>query len=136
MALLEKIGGVVLANACGPCIGQWHREGIKSGDQNTIVSSYNRNFPGRNDGNRATLSFLASPEMVTAVALSGSLSFDPICDKIKAKNGKEVELPIPSALSLPEKGFKIDTTGFLEPPKSGTDIHVEISSDSDRIALL
>ena len=102
---LEKIGGVVLANACGPCIGQWQRDDIKKGEKNTIVSSYNRNFPGRNDGNSETLSFLTSPEVVVAMALTGSLDFDPQNDFI-IHNDKKIKLSIPQGKALPKEGMK------------------------------
>lgn len=133
---LERIGGVILANACGPCIGQWKRDDIKSGESNTIVSSYNRNFPGRNDGNRETLSFLTSPEMVVAFALSGKLDFDPQMDQLKTKDGKSVSLSVPHGEILPAGGLTIDKTGLVIPPLDGSEIKIAINPASDRLALL
>lgn len=124
---LEAIGGVLLANACGPCIGQWHRTDIKKGERNAIVSSYNRNFPGRNDGSSATLSFLTSPEVTVAFALSGTLLGDPT---------KDLNLPIPTADALPSQGFKIDRAGLIEPMKDGSGVEVKIAPNSNRLALL
>ncbi|MEI6791339.1 MAG: aconitate hydratase, partial [Myxococcaceae bacterium] len=124
---LEGIGGIVLANACGPCIGQWHRTDIKKGQINSIISSYNRNFPGRNDGSSATLSFLASPEVVVAYALSGTLEGDPT---------KDLNLPIPSSDALPSQGFQFDRAGFVAPILDGVSIEVSIAPDSNRLALL
>lgn len=132
---LEKIGAVVLANACGPCIGQWKRDDIKPGQPNTIVSSYNRNFPGRNDGNRETLSFLSSPEIVVAMALSGKLDFDPEVDEIKVGQ-KKVKLSVPSGDILPMGGLTIDRSGLVEPEADGSKIKIAIDKNSDRLALL
>lgn len=133
---LEKIGGVLLSNACGPCIGQWKRDDIKKGEKNTIVSSYNRNFPGRNDGNRETLSFLVSPEMVVAYALSGKLDFDPEHDTLTNEQGKKIKLSIPEGQSLPDDGMKITMEGLIEPPTDGSDIKIAIDPNSDRLAFL
>lgn len=133
---LEKIGGVVLANACGPCIGQWHREDIKPGEANTIVSSYNRNFPGRNDGNAATLSFLTSPEVVVAMALSGKLDFDPERDELVTDSGKRVRLSVPVGQDMPKEGLIIDNSGLIEPPLDGSAIKIAIDKNSERLALL
>ncbi len=125
LAALESIGGVVLANACGPCIGQWNRSDVKKGEINSIISSYNRNFPGRNDSNPATLSFLASPEIVTAFALTGTLSKDPT-----------VGLPTPQGDQLPKEGFQLNRSGFVQPPADGSTIDVNIAKDSPRLAFL
>lgn len=133
---LEKIGGVILANACGPCIGQWKRDDIKMGEKNTIVSSYNRNFPGRNDGNRETLSFLTSPEIVVGMALSGKLDFDPEHDQLKTKSGKLVTLSIPTGDILPTGGLTIDHAGLVNPPPDGSAITIAIDKNSERLALL
>ena len=133
---LKKIGGIVLANACGPCIGQWARDDIKKGETNTIVSSYNRNFPGRNDGNRETLSFLTSPEVVVAMALSGKLDFDPERDELFAPDGSAVRLSIPSGETLPRGGLTMQSSGFIAPPSDGTKISIAIDKNSDRLALL
>lgn len=133
---LEKIGAVILANACGPCIGQWKRDDIKMGEPNTIVSSYNRNFPGRNDGNRETLSFLTSPEIVVAMALSGKLDFDPQTDKLRTKDGQMVSLSIPKGDVLPKEGLTIDRSGLIAPAADGSMIKIAIDKNSDRLALL
>lgn len=133
---LEKIGGVLLANACGPCIGQWKRDDIKPGEQNTIVSSYNRNFPGRNDGNRETLSFLTSPEIVVAMALSGQLDFDPENDHLSSQSGQMIKLAIPSGEALPSSGLTLDNSGYIAPPLDPDHITIAIDKNSDRLALL
>jgi aconitate hydratase len=133
---LEKIGGVILANACGPCIGQWKRDDIKMGEKNTIVSSYNRNFHGRNDGNRETLSFLTSPEIVVGMALSGKLEFDPERDVLKTESGKQVTLSVPSGDVLPASGLTIDHAGLIHPPEDGSKITIAIDKNSERLALL
>jgi len=131
---LNELGAVVLANACGPCIGQWHRVDIKKGEINSIISSYNRNFPGRNDGSAATLSFLASPEMVLAVALAGNLDFDPINDFLTTDDGKKLKMPVPVGDSLPQKNFVLDIAGLLA--SSSAKVEVEISPLSTRLAFL
>jgi aconitate hydratase len=136
MASLEKIGATVLANACGPCIGQWQREDIEKGEVNTIVTSFNRNFRARNDANRETLAFIGSPEMVTAMALTGSLSFNPLTDKVKTKDGREVMLPEPTGVELPENGFDVDEDGFQAPAADGGSVEVNVDPGSERIALL
>ena len=134
MQLLDDIGGTVLANACGPCIGQWKREDITEGEVNSIVSSYNRNFSGRNDGNHQTLSFLTSPEIVTAMALAGSLDFNPQKDKLTAADGSEFSLEAPTGSELPSKGFESSLVGFIAP--SDEDVDLEVSSSSRRLQLL
>jgi len=134
MQLLDDIGGTVLANACGPCIGQWKREDVSKGEVNSIVSSYNRNFSGRNDGNHQTLSFLTSPEIVTAMALAGSLDFNPQKDKLIAADGTEFSLEPPTGSELPSKGFESSLVGFVPPSKSSVDL--EVSSSSRRLQLL
>jgi aconitate hydratase len=134
MQLLDDIGGTVLANACGPCIGQWKREDVSKGDVNSIVSSYNRNFSGRNDGNHQTLSFLTSPEIVTAMALAGSLDFNPQKDKLTAADGTEFSLKPPTGSELPSKGFESSLVGFV--PPSDEDIDLEVSLSSRRLQLL
>ncbi|MDX2105351.1 MAG: aconitate hydratase [Candidatus Melainabacteria bacterium] len=133
---LEKIGATVLANACGPCIGQWKRDDIKSGDRNSILTSFNRNFQKRNDGNAETLAFISSPELVIAMSLSGKLTFNPLKDTITAKDGKQVKLAPPEGLELPTQGFVSDVTGFIEPPKDGRDVEVAVAPDSNRLQLL
>ncbi|HIN79993.1 MAG TPA: aconitate hydratase [Planctomycetes bacterium] len=132
----EGIGGTVLANACGPCIGQWHREDGSYGKANSIISSYNRNFPGRNDGNTETLSFLASPEVVTAMALSGRLDFNPLADTIEDASGKEFLLDPPTGRSLPGRGFVADQSGYVAPPEDGSTVEVIVDPTSERLQLL
>jgi aconitate hydratase len=134
MQLLDDIGGTVLANACGPCIGQWKREDITEGEVNSIVSSYNRNFSGRNDGNHQTLSFLTSPEIVTAMALAGTLDFNPQKDKLTAADGTEFSLKPPTGSELPSKGFESSLVGFVPPSESSVDL--EVSPSSRRLQLL
>lgn len=135
LKILEDFGGVVLANACGPCIGQWERKDIKMGDRNTIVTSFNRNFRGRNDANAETLSFITSPEMVIAYAITGDLTFDPLKDELTAKNSKKFKLSPPEAPELPAKGFVIDTAGYIE-PVDGDKVEVKISPTSERLEIL
>ena len=136
LGALESIGGTVLANACGPCIGQWKRDDIKAGDKNSIITSFNRNFQKRNDGNAETLAFIGSPEIVTAFALSGSLSFNPMKDKLETKDGKMVMLDPPVAPELPAKGFVSENSGFIPPAKDGASIKVIVKPDSERLQLL
>lgn len=133
---LETIGGTVLANACGPCIGQWKREDITPGERNSIITSFNRNFQKRNDGNAETLAFIGSPEIVTAMALAGSLKFNPITDTLKGTDGKEFKLTPPTAQELPEKGFIADETGYIPPAKDGDKVIVDVKDDSERLQLL
>ncbi len=131
-----KIGGTVLANACGPCIGQWKRSDVAANQTNTIVSSFNRNFPGRNDGSASTLSFITSPDMVTALALAGTLEFNPLTDTLTAPDGSRVRLTPPEAEELPRDGFVRGTTG-LEPPATDPEsVKIEISPTSERLQLL
>jgi aconitate hydratase len=132
----EKLGGTVLSNSCGPCIGQWKRaDGIK-GKADSIVSSFNRNFPGRNDGINETLSFLASPEIVTAYAISGDLTFDPMNQKLKGADGKEFKFQPPQGEELPAKGFAKGEEGFVAPAASGEGLTVEVPPTSERLQLL
>ena len=132
----EKMGGTVLSNSCGPCIGQWKRaDGVK-GKADSIVSSFNRNFPGRNDGINETLSFLASPEVVTAYALSGDLGFDPVNGTLRGADGKEFKLEPPQGEELPAKGFAKGDEGFVAPAENGDAITVDIPSTSERLQLL
>eukprot|EP01120_Amphizonella_sp_Union-15-10_P012229 TRINITY_DN5397_c0_g1_i1.p1 TRINITY_DN5397_c0_g1~~TRINITY_DN5397_c0_g1_i1.p1 ORF type:complete len:791 (+),score=161.62 TRINITY_DN5397_c0_g1_i1:42-2414(+) len=132
----ENIGGKVLANACGPCIGQWDREGIKSGEKNSILSSYNRNFARRNDGNAGTHAFVASPEIVTAMALSGSLTFDPRNDFLTDKAGNKFKLSVPSGAELPERGFDPGESTYIEPSTDPDSIQIQIDPQSDRLQIL
>ncbi|HWI69159.1 MAG TPA: aconitate hydratase [Nitrospiraceae bacterium] len=132
----EQLGGTVLSNSCGPCIGQWKRaDGVK-GKADSIVSSFNRNFPGRNDGINETLSFLASPEIVTAYALSGNLAFDPVNQHLKGADGKEFKLHPPQGEELPAKGFAKGEEGFVAPAASGEGLTVEVPPNSERLQLL
>jgi aconitate hydratase len=132
----EQLGGTVLSNSCGPCIGQWKRaDGVK-GKADSIVSSFNRNFPGRNDGISETLSFLASPEVVTAYALSGDLGFDPVNQKLKSADGKEFKLEPPVGEELPPKGFAKAEEGFVAPADNGDQLAVDIPATSERLQLL
>src|SRR5213593_862148 len=131
-----KIGGTVLANACGPCIGQWKRSDVRADETNTIVSSFNRNFPGRNDGSAATLSFLTSPEIVTALAFAGTLEFDPVHGTIPDAQGKPIRFTAPEAEELPRDGFARGAEGY-EPPADDPDaVQVIVKPDSDRLQLL
>jgi aconitate hydratase len=137
LAELESFGATVLSNACGPCIGQWKRDGMKPGDVNSIVSSFNRNFPKRNDGNPATLSFIGSPEITTAFALTGSLSWNPLTDPIQTADGNSFTLEAPQpAPDLPPGGFVKDPDGYIAPPADGSGIVVTIAPDSDRLQEL
>ncbi|KAK7903046.1 aconitate hydratase [Exophiala xenobiotica] len=134
----EGVGGTVLANACGPCIGQWKRtDGVQKGEDNAIICSYNRNFPGRNDGNPRTMSFLASPEIVTAMSFSGSTSFNPITDVIPLPSGDSFKFEPPKGTPLPGSGFAIGNPAFL-PSSAEPDASVQVAVDpeSDRLALL
>jgi len=133
---LEGIGGTVLANACGPCIGQWQRDDIKKGDRNTIVTSFNRNFPARNDANPETLAFIASPEIVTALALAGRLDFNPLTDSLPAADGTPIYLTAPAAPELPADGFAAGAAGFVEPPADGSRVEIKVRPDSERLQLL
>jgi len=136
MEIFESMGGTVLANACGPCIGQWERGGSKKGEANSIVSSYNRNFPGRNDGNAETLSFLSSPEIVTALAFSGDLHFDPVNGSIDTNDGKTFKFEMPQGEELPKQGFAKAEEGFVPPADNGTDLEVDLPPTSERLQLL
>ena len=132
----EKMGGLVLANACGPCIGQWARHNKHPEKKNSILTSYNRNFAKRNDGNANTHAFVASPELVTAMAISGSLLFNPLTDELVNEEGKKVKLDEPKGMEMPPKGFDVKDPGFKAPAKDGSSVEVVVKSDSDRIQLL
>jgi aconitate hydratase len=133
---LEAIGAVVLANACGPCIGQWARDDVEEGDVNVIVNSYNRNFPKRNDGLASTLAFVTSPETVVALALAGRLDFDPRADALVNDAGESVRLEVPVGEELPAEGFESGEAGFVAPPTDGNNIVVRVDPSSDRLQLL
>jgi len=136
METFEQMGATVLSNSCGPCIGQWKRADAVKGRAESIVSTFNRNFPGRNDGVNETLSFLASPEIVTAYALSGDLGFDPVHQSIKGADGKEFKLQAPQGEELPAKGFAKGEVGYVEPAKDGGKLTVDIPPTSERLQLL
>ena len=137
MADLESIGAVLLANACGPCIGQWRRDDLEPGVPNSIMTSYNRNFPKRNDGNQDTLSFIASPEIVVAYALAGTLEFNPLADEIEGKDGRRFVLEPPApAPEVPKDGFVFSREGYEDPPSEGGGIEVVIAEGSERLQRL
>jgi len=132
----EKMGTKVFTNACGPCIGQWDREGADKGEKNTIVHSFNRNFSKRADGNPNTHAFVTSPEMVAALAISGRLDFNPITDKLLNDNGEEVMLQAPKGDELPTKGFDVEDPGYQAPAESGANVQVVVNPESSRLQLL
>ncbi len=132
----EEIGGVVLANACGPCIGQWARHNADKQEKNSIITSFNRNFAKRNDGNPNTYAFVASPEIVTAMAIAGELSFNPLTDTLTNDLGKQVKLDEPKGLELPSKGFAVEDNGYQAPSEDGSGIDVAVNPDSERLQLL
>ena len=133
---LEEFGGVILANACGPCIGQWDRKDVKKGEANSIISSYNRNFTGRNDANPATHAFVASPDLVVAMTIAGTLNFNPLTDTLKDKNGKEFKLKAPSGDGLPSRGYDAGRDTYQAPPADRSQVTVNVSPTSDRLQLL
>ncbi|KAA3604373.1 MAG: aconitate hydratase [Planctomycetota bacterium] len=137
MAALEKVGATVLANACGPCIGQWKRDGIEKGTKNSIVTSFNRNFPGRNDANPETQAFIGSPELVTALGLAGRLDFNPMQDEITAPDGSAWKLEAPApAPDIPEAGFIGTGEGYMAPPADRSQVEVQVSPSSERLQIL
>ncbi|KAM7221533.1 Aconitase family (aconitate hydratase) domain containing protein [Rhypophila decipiens] len=136
LSTFEEFGGVVLANACGPCIGQWDRQDVKKGEANSILSSYNRNFTGRNDGNPATHSFVTSPDLVVAMSIAGTLHFNPLTDKLKDKDGNEFLLAPPTGKGLPDRGFDPGEDTYQAPPKDRSTVQVQVSPTSDRLQVL
>ncbi len=137
MDTFNRLGGTVLANACGPCIGQWHRNDVSQGDVNSIISSFNRNFAKRNDGNPQTNSFIASPEVVVAYALAGKLTIDPLADELIAEDGSTYRLDPPGpAPEVPVKGFIFKAEGYLAPPEDRSSVEVRVRPDSERLQLL
>ena len=126
----------IFTNACGPCIGQWDREGAEKEEKNSIVHSFNRNFAKRADGNPNTHAFVTSPEMVAAIAISGRLDFNPITDKLTNENGEEVMLKEPTGMELPDKGFAVEDNGYQAPAEDGSNVTVEVDPNSDRLQLL
>ena len=133
---LTEVGGKVLANACGPCIGMWSRDDIQQGERNTIINSYNRNFAKRNDDNPNTLAFVASPEIVTAYALAGRLSFNPLTDTLVNEKGEHVKLEPPTGVELPKRGFDPGDLGYVAPASDGANVQVSIDPQSDRLQAL
>ncbi len=133
---LQDIGGLVLANACGPCIGQWKRHDVNFGEKNSILTSYNRNFSGRNDANPGTHSFVASPEMVIALALAGRLTFNPITDTIINEEGLPVKLQPPTGEELPRNGFEAGNVGYAAPAEDGSAVELKVDPNSERLQLL
>lgn len=133
---LRNFGGTVLANACGPCIGQWNRQDVKKGEANTIVTSYNRNFTGRNDANPATHAFVTSPEMVTALSIAGDLSFNPETDSLTDANGESFKLESPYGDELPNKGFDPGEDTYQAPPTDSSSVSVDVNPQSNRLQLL
>ncbi|WP_144603039.1 aconitate hydratase [Algoriphagus algorifonticola] len=131
-----KMGGVVLANACGPCIGQWARHGAEKQEKNSIITSFNRNFAKRADGNPNTHAFVASPEIVTALAIAGDLTFNPLTDTLVNEEGKSVKLDEPKGLELPTKGFAVEDAGYQAPAEDGSKVDVIVSPTSERLQLL
>lgn len=132
----EEIGGMVLANACGPCIGMWDRVGAEKKEKNAIIHSFNRNFAKRADGNPNTQAFVASPELVTSMTISGDMCFNPLTDKLLNENGEEVMLDPPTGVELPPKGFDVEDAGYVAPAEDGSGINVTVNPESDRLQLL
>ncbi|MFD2035260.1 aconitate hydratase [Belliella marina] len=134
--IFDQMGGVVLANACGPCIGQWARHGAEKQEKNSIITSFNRNFAKRADGNPNTHSFVASPEIVTALAIAGDLTFNPMTDSLTNEDGVQVKLEEPSGLELPTKGFAVEDAGYQAPAEDGSSVDVIVDAQSERLQLL
>ena len=136
LGVFDKVGATVFANACGPCIGMWARVGAEKAEKNTIVHSFNRNFAKRADGNPNTFAFVGSPEIVTAMAIAGDLSFNPLTDTLTNDKGEQVKLDPPSGFELPLKGFDAEDPGYQAPAKDGSAIQVLVSIESKRLQLL
>ncbi|MCS6974270.1 MAG: aconitate hydratase [Cyclobacteriaceae bacterium] len=136
LGIFEKMGGVVLANACGPCIGQWARHSNDPNRKNSIITSFNRNFAKRNDGNPNTHAFVASPEIVTAYAIAGDLTFNPLTDSLINEEGKPVKLDEPRGVEFPPKGFEVKDPGYIPPAKDGSKVQVKIDPNSNRLQAL
>jgi len=136
ISIFEKMGGKVFANACGPCIGQWSREGAEKGQKNTIVHSFNRNFSKRADGNPNTHAFVTSPELVTALAIAGRLDFNPLTDSLTNTKGEQIKLNPPAGEELPSNGFAVEDAGYQAPAADGSKVQVSVSPDSGRLQLL
>ena len=136
ISTFEKIGGIVLANACGPCIGQWARKNTDNVKKNSIITSFNRNFAKRNDGNPNTFAFVASPEIVTAFAIAGDLTFNPVTDYLLNEDGKKIKLNEPAGEELPSNGFEVAENGYQPPAEDGNSIKILVDADSERLQLL
>ena len=136
LSVFEDLNAKIFTNACGPCIGQWAREGAEKQEKNSIVHSFNRNFSKRADGNPNTHAFVASPEMVAALAIAGRLDFDPVNDTLINQNGEEVKLDPPTGLELPPKGFDVEDNGYLAPSEDGSSVEVVVNESSERLQLL
>jgi aconitate hydratase len=136
LGIFEQLGGVVLANACGPCIGQWARHNADKQEKNSIITSFNRNFAKRNDGNPNTHAFVASPEIVTAFAIAGDLTFNPLTDFLTNNKGEKVKLSEPQGIELPIKGFAVEDNGYQEPAADGSKVSLAVDPHSDRLQLL
>ncbi|KAK9722816.1 Aconitate hydratase mitochondrial [Basidiobolus ranarum] len=134
--VFDKAGGTVLANACGPCIGQWDRKDVKQGEKNSIITSYNRNFTGRNDGNPATHAFVASPEIVTAMSFAGDLRFNPLTDKLTGSDGKQFQFTPPYGDELPVRGYEPGEDTYQAPPQDKNSVSVSVNPNSKRLQLL
>ena len=136
LSIFEDLNAKIFTNACGPCIGQWARDGADKQEKNSIIHSFNRNFSKRNDGNPNTHAFVASPEMVAAVAISGRLDFDPLNDTLINQNGEEVKLDPPTGMELPPEGFDVKDNGYLAPLEDGSSVNVVVEDSSERLQLL
>lgn len=136
LAVFDKIGATVFANACGPCIGMWDRVGAEKQERNTIVHSFNRNFAKRADGNPNTMAFVASPELVTALAIAGDLTFNPITDALTNEKGEQVKLDEPTGMELPPRGFAVEDAGYQAPAEDGSKVNVQVEPTSKRLQLL
>jgi len=136
LATFAAMGGVVLANACGPCIGQWARHGAEKQERNSIITSFNRNFAKRADGNPNTFAFVASPEIVTALAIAGDLTFNPLTDTLTNAKGEQVKLDEPKGIELPIKGFAVEDAGYQAPAADGSNVTVLVAENSSRLQLL
>ena len=136
LQIFESLNAKIFTNACGPCIGQWAREGADKQEKNSIIHSFNRNFSKRADGNPNTHAFVASPEMVAAVAISGRLDFNPLTDSLINQEGEEVTLDPPTGMELPPKGFDVEDNGYLAPVEDGSNVQVEVKEDSERLQIL
>ena len=136
LSIFEDLNAKIFTNACGPCIGQWAREGADKQEANSIIHSFNRNFSKRADGNPNTHAFVASHEMVAAVAISGRLDFNPITDSLINEAGEEVKLDHPQGIELPHKGFDVEDNGYLAPEEDSSNVEVIVKPDSERLQLL